>query len=77
MLLCDRTTRIDLLLTDLELGDGSGADLIALARDRRECRALTITVFSDVQTVVLAIQAGADGYLLKSGSDRTVKCSTL
>lgn len=66
----------DLLLTDLQLGDGDGADLIKIwsaggqAREKdNPRRCMVITVFGDVQSVVRAVEAGADGYLLKSGSD--------
>jgi len=64
--------KFDLLLTDLQLGDGDGADLIKEWRggdemDRR--RAMVISVFGDVTSVIRAVEAGADGYLLKGGSD--------
>ncbi len=56
----------DVLLLDLGLPDGTGLDLIAEAsRTASECRVLVLTVFADVRTVVRAIEAGADGYLLK------------
>lgn len=62
----------DLLLTDLQLGDGDGADLIRKWRgggDEGARKAMVITVFGDVTSVMRAVEAGADGYLLKSGSD--------
>lgn len=59
----------DLLLTDLKLGDGHGTDLIRLWRRLELKFAMVITVFGDVESVVKAVEAGADGYLLKSGSD--------
>lgn len=56
----------DVLLVDLGLPDGSGLELIDEARQAaHECRTLVLTVFADVRTVVDAIEAGADGYLLK------------
>jgi DNA-binding NarL/FixJ family response regulator len=59
----------DVLLTDLDLPDGTGIDLI---RGLRESGAPTlpmvITVFGDEKHVVSAIEAGALGYLLKDGS---------
>ena len=56
----------DVLLLDLGLPDGSGLDLIAhAAAAAPDCRLLVLTVFADVRTVVAAIEAGADGYLLK------------
>lgn len=58
--------RPDVLLLDLGLPDGSGLDLIAhAAAAAPDCRLLVLTVFADVRTVVAAIEAGADGYLLK------------
>ena len=60
---------LDLLLSDLKLGDGDGADLIRAWRERGGSYAMVITVFGDVDSVIRAVEAGADGYLLKSGSD--------
>lgn len=60
---------MDLLLTDLRLGDGDGADLIRRWREKGGECAMVITVFGDVENVMRAVEAGADGYLLKSGSD--------
>lgn len=61
---------VDVLLIDLALPDGSGIDLI------REASALAtppkiivVSIFGDASSVVRAIEAGADGYLLK-GADR-------
>jgi DNA-binding NarL/FixJ family response regulator len=56
----------DVLVVDLGLPDGSGADLIRRAvRRRADCDALVLTVFGDDQHVIDAIEAGATGYLLK------------
>ncbi len=60
---------LDLLLTDLRLGYGDGADLIRRWREKGGECAMVITVFGDVENVMRAVEAGADGYLLKSGSD--------
>lgn len=60
---------LDLLLTDLKLGDGDGASLIRLWRSKHDRAAMVITVFGDVDSVLRAVRAGADGYVLKSGSD--------
>lgn len=56
---------VDVLLVDLGLPDGSGLDLISLARARHTCKVLVISVFGDGRTVLQAIERGADGYLLK------------
>jgi len=56
----------DVLVVDLGLPDGNGADLIRRAASRRpDCDALVVTVFGDDQHVIGAIEAGATGYLLK------------
>ena len=56
----------DVLVVDLGLPDGSGAELIRRAAKKRpDCDALVVTVFGDDQHVIDAIEAGATGYLLK------------
>jgi len=62
-----RQTPPDILLTDLDLPDGSGVDLIKLINlpvVRTEL-AIVITVFGDGYHVIEALKAGASGYLLK------------
>jgi len=55
-----------LALIDLELPDGSGADLIRwLSTQSEPVDSLVLTVFGDERHVVSAIEAGAAGYLLK------------
>ena len=57
------------LLTDLDLPDGSGIELIRLVRARGAgTLSMVITVFGDEQHVVAAIEAGALGYLLKDAT---------
>jgi DNA-binding NarL/FixJ family response regulator len=64
---------LDLLLVDLDLPDGNGVELIRLVRATdRHCRMLVVSVFGDVRNVVQAIQAGADGYLLKGAETAEV-----
>jgi DNA-binding NarL/FixJ family response regulator len=59
----------DVLLVDLDLPDGNGIDLIREARaTATRTHAMVITVFADEQHVMAAIEAGAQGYLLKDGS---------
>jgi len=56
----------DVLVVDLGLPDGSGAELIRRAAKKRpDCDALVVTVFGDDQHVIDAIEAGATGYILK------------
>jgi DNA-binding NarL/FixJ family response regulator len=65
-----RGSRVDLLVVDLGLPDGSGLQVIREAAARQpECAILVVTVFGDEEHVVKAIEAGAGGYLLKDSSD--------
>lgn len=59
----------DVVLLDLQLTDGSGLDIIRRARANGlvDLKIIVISVFGDVRNVVAAIEAGADGYLLKGG----------
>lgn len=57
--------RPDVLLTDLDLPDGHGTELIRLAEANGHTKSIVITVFGDEQSVLGAIGAGASGYLLK------------
>lgn len=57
---------IDVLLADLSLPDGHGTDAIRLLRRiNPEADSMVISVITDNQTVLKAIEAGAVGYLLK------------
>lgn len=57
----------DLLILDLSLPDGLGTALIPeLRRRRHPPKIVAHTVFDDEQSVIRAIEAGVDGYLLKS-----------
>ncbi len=63
----------DLLVTDLGLPDGSGLDLIRLARESLpKCQIMVITVFGDETNVIAALAAGANGYLLKDGTGEEI-----
>lgn len=59
----------DVMLLDLQLTDGSGLDIIRRARASglTDVKIIVVSVFGDVRNVVAAIEAGADGYLLKGG----------
>jgi len=57
---------LDIVLVDLGLPDISGIDVIRkLKQASPGCSALVVTTFGDEKTVTAAIEAGADGYLLK------------
>ena len=56
----------DVLLVDLDLPGGSGIELIRhAAQVRPQCDTVVISVFGDEQHVLVSIEAGATGYLLK------------
>ncbi len=64
---------IDVLLTDLDLPDGDGTDVIAeLVRLQPNALAMVISVFGGEQHVVRAIRAGASGYLLKDDTAQEI-----
>lgn len=61
-----RELRPDVLLLDLELPDGNGADLLpALLADLPELPVLIFTAYDDDDRLRAALRAGAKGYLLK------------
>lgn len=62
----------DLLLADIGLPDGNGLDVIRATKAATGCKALVITAFGDRDTVVSALEAGADGYLLKDSLPATI-----
>lgn len=62
----------DLFLLDIGLPDGLGYDLVPRIKQRTEAKALIISTFGDRETVVKAIMAGADGYLLKDSSPQVI-----
>jgi len=57
----------DIFILDLGLPDGSGIELIEEIRARggRQPKILVLSVLGDQDTVLAAVLAGADGYLLK------------
>jgi two-component system response regulator RegX3 len=59
--------RFDLLLVDWMLPDGTGADVLQWTRSNLgwELPILVLTIRDDEQTVVTALQAGADDYVVK------------
>ncbi|RIK98953.1 MAG: DNA-binding response regulator [Proteobacteria bacterium] len=68
----------DVLLTDLDLPDGNGIELIRCARALGgRTQSMVISIFGDEQHVVAAIEAGALGYLLKDASSDAIGRSIL
>lgn len=67
----------DLLLLDLGLPDGRGSTLLPQIRTLMpEALVLAFTIFDDEANVIEAIEAGVDGYLLKT-ADATVLVDAL
>jgi len=60
-----------LILVDLELPDGSGVDLLRELRQYPATKIVT-TLYSDDEHLFPALQAGADGYLLKEDRFETL-----
>ena len=57
--------RHDVVVVDIGLPDGSGIDVIRRSKELGVGRRLVSTMFGDEATVVAALEAGADGYILK------------
>ncbi|HEY4142230.1 MAG TPA: response regulator transcription factor [Pseudolabrys sp.] len=59
----------DMVLIDLGLPDMSGIDVIRLLKaSDPDCDILVVTIFGDERTITSALEAGANGYLLKGAS---------
>ncbi len=57
---------LDIVLVDIGLPDISGIEVICnVKRARPQCNVMVITTFGDEKTITSALEAGADGYLLK------------
>lgn len=64
----------DLVLMDLDLGDGSGVDLTReLLAAHPGLRVLVVTMHEDDDAVVASVRAGARGYLVKSAPPEAVE----
>lgn len=63
----------DILLTDLELPDGSGLSLLRqVAASQPACDMLVISMFGDEDHVIASIEAGAVGYVHKDAADTNI-----
>lgn len=63
----------DVALVDIQLPDGSGIEAIRLLkRSKTAPKVVVLTVVNDSGTLFAALQAGADGYLLKRGDPKGV-----
>ena len=65
-------TRGDLLLVDWSLPDGSGAEIVRWVRQQMgwEVPVMVLTASEDEETVIQALQAGADDYVVKKVKPR-------
>lgn len=59
----------DVVLVDLRLPDGHGIEIVREVARSDTGRCIVISVFGDEANVIAAIEAGADGYLLKDSHD--------
>ena len=55
----------DVCLIDIQLPDGNGLEFAARLKARSNTKALILTVLGDRESVFKALEAGADGHLLK------------
>ena len=63
----------ELVLVDIALPDGDGAALIAeIVRRRPDLRVLVLTMFHDDGVLARALEAGADGYLVKDAEPNEI-----
>lgn len=64
----------DVVLMDLDLGDGSGVDATRrIARERPEIGVLVLTMLGDDESLFAAVRSGARGYLLKTATPQEVE----
>lgn len=67
------THHFDIALVDLNLPDGSGIDAIRQIRSRSpQTLCIVVTIYDDDQHLFPALQAGAQGYLLKDQSKQQI-----
>lgn len=68
---------VDILLLDITFGRADGREICKrLKKEMPQLKLIALTSHSDMNTVKTAIQAGFDGYLLKS-EDRDTVCNAL
>ncbi len=66
--------RIDFALVNMQLPDGSGAELIRfILRKNPQCQVLVLTDIAEEKTVLQAVLAGASGYLLYGQTPQDIR----
>ncbi|MBC7610744.1 MAG: response regulator transcription factor [Polaromonas sp.] len=74
----DPVNKLDVLLTDLGLPDGSGLDVIHHAVSLHPaCEPLVISMFGDEDNVLASIEAGALGYIHKDSTPGDIALTIL
>src|SRR4051812_2016146 len=69
----DRQHTPDVLIIDVNLGDGSGIDLVRHVRAQREMAGLVVcTMYDDDDNLLAALEAGASGLILKQAPTEDV-----
>ncbi len=65
----DPARKVDVLLVDLGLPDGSGLEVIrAATKLHPRCESLVISMFADEENVLASVEAGALGYIHKDST---------
>lgn len=62
--------KTDICLCDIQLPDGSGIDFVRAVESKS--KSLVLTVLGDKTSVLMALEAGADGYLLKDSDGHVI-----
>lgn len=71
-----QTSEPDVVLLDMRLPDGDGADVCRLAKSAfPRLRVICLTSYTDPSLVLAALGAGADGYLLKHNDAERIAAS--
>lgn len=74
LLLGEGAPEVDVVVMDLDLGDGSGVDVTReLLAARPRTAVLVMSMHEDDDAVVAAVRAGARGYLVKSAPPEQVE----
>jgi two-component system response regulator NreC len=65
---------IDLVLTDIDMGEMSGIDLTKKIKETgKDCKVIVLTMHNEKSMIKELIELGADGYLLKTASESEMK----